>query len=219
MDVKKIVEEAIIGMSDNIPISQILRKAQVVAAFLGNSDFSSFVKNEQYGYAPNTNVPNYRIVKTQAIARFYKPFIGFEDVLIHPELIENKTIQKHLSSVELRQSLFEIEELCNQNEGGSYEMMIPVFAYSILEEMYKNQAKVHKAWHRLSKASLLNVIELFKSNLLGVFLEMDKSLDWNLDFQSEHNKPIITQIVSNNITATIANIGDGSVNAGDITVS
>lgn len=91
-------------------VSDLLRKALVVARKLKVTGFESWVGNELNGYARPINVPPYRVVYGQVKA--WNPYHGWIPVVFPPKLAELVTKQ-HIA-----QPLPEIERQLEASKGG-----------------------------------------------------------------------------------------------------
>jgi hypothetical protein len=62
------------ALNRDVEISDLLRKALVVARKLGLDDFQAWINNELNGYAKGEEVPEYRQISGQA--RAWNPYRG-----------------------------------------------------------------------------------------------------------------------------------------------
>lgn len=219
MDIKKLVEEIISGLSDGMPISKILLKCQIVAANIGNGDFKTFIRKEQQGYSYQDKIPDYRVLNTLVKAEVAVPN-GYMTIDIPIEIIDASDEEKCLMRQHtLVEPLFQIEDLCNNSNGKDLIVPLPAYAFPLIGTVlhYKN---VQKAWQRVPVSAARNIIEIFKSRLLDFLLRLDDELNWDIDFTSADNKKIVQNIVNNvNIKANMVNTGSGTMNTGDIEIN
>lgn len=57
---KELIEGIIEDLSHNISITHIFNKVQILASYLNNDTFSSWVNNERMGYNDVNQLPEYR---------------------------------------------------------------------------------------------------------------------------------------------------------------
>lgn len=222
MDSKKIVNSLIDDIANGAAISQILLKAQIIAYNVGDEKFFKLIKNEQQGYSPNEDIPDYRKLKSMVKATFVSPFGNPQTVEVHSEVVEDIRIRDLLNYVEIRVPLVQVEAMCNNAESGIIRMQLPVFAYSTIKDMYdSNDFEVHSANHYFPKESLLTIVETFKAKLLDSLLQFNDKLDWNLELSAAKNKDLAKTIINNvyNVHAAVANMGNGNVETQDITLT
>lgn len=222
MDSKKIVNSLIDDIANGAAISQILLKAQIIAYNIGDENFSKLIKNEQQGYSPNDEIPDYRKLKSMVKATFTDSWGNLQIVDVHSEIIEDNRIKDLLTFVYVRDPLVQVESLYNNAESGMVRVQVPVFAYPTIKELYKNyNVNVYSANHCFPKESLLSIVEIFKAQLLDLLLQFNDKLDWNIDLAADKNKDKAKTIINNvyNVHAAIANMGNGNVETQDITLT
>lgn len=222
MDSKKIVNSLIDDIANGAAISQILLKAQIIAHNVGDEKFSKLIKNEQQGYPPNDDIPDYRKLKSMVKATFVDSWGNVQTVDVHSEIIEDKRIRDLLTFVYVKESLVQVEAMYNNAESGMLRVKVPVFAYPTIKELYKNyNVKVYSANYCFSKESLLSIVENVKAQLLDLLLQFNDKLDWDMELTADRNKDMAKTIINNvyNVKAVVANMGNGNVETQDITLT
>ena len=222
MDSKKIVNSLIDDIANGAAISQILLKARIIAHNVGDEKFSKLIKNEQQGYPPNDDIPDYRKLKSMVKATFANSWGNVQTVDVHSEIIEDKRIRDLLTFVYVKESLVQVEAMYNNAESGMLRVKVPVFAYPTIKELYKNyNVKVYSANYCFSKESLLSIVENVKAQLLDLLLQFNDKLDWDMELTADKNKDMAKTIINNvyNVKAVVANMGNGNVETQDITLT
>lgn len=222
MDVKKIVNSLIDDIANGVAISQILLKAQIVAYNIDDAMFSNLIRNEQQGYSPEDNIPDYRKLKTLVKATFADAWDHVQTVDVHSEAIEDKTLRDLMTFVDVKEPLVQVEAMYNNTESEMLRMQVPVFAYPTIKDLYKcHEYEVYSAHHCFPKESLLTIVETFKSQLLDSLLQFNDKLDWNIELSADKNRDTAKTIINNvyNVHAAVANMGAGSVETQDITLT
>ena len=221
MDSKKIVNSLIDDIANGAAISQILLKAQIIAYNVGDEKFSKLIKNEQQGYSPNDDIPNYRKLKSMVKATFSNSWGKAQTVYVSCETIENKRIRDSLTFVNVREPLVQVGAMYNNAESGMVRVQVPVFAYPTIKSLYDSDGyEVYSANHCFPKESLLSIVENVKAQLLDLLLQFNDKLDWKMDLVADKNKNMAKTIINNvyNVKAVVANMGEGSVETNDIMV-
>lgn len=222
MDSKIIVNSLIDDIANGAAISQILLKAQIIAYNVGDEKFSKLIKNEQQGYSPNDEIPDYRKLKSLVKASFVNSWGNVQTVDVHSEMIEDKRIRDLLTFVYVKDSLVQVEAMYNNAESGMVRVQVPVFAYPTIKSLYDSDGyEVHSANHCFPKESLLSIVEKVKAQLLDLLLQFNNKLDWNMELAADKNKNIAKTIINNvyNVHAAVANMGNGNVETQDITLT
>lgn len=223
MDSKIIVNSLIDDIANGAAISQILLKAQIIAYNVGDEKFSKLIKNEQQGYSPNDEIPDYRKLKSLVKATFVDSWGNVQTVDVHSEMIEDKRIRDLLTFVYVKDPLVQVEAMYNNAESGMVRVQVPapVFAYPTIKSLYDSYGyEVHSANHCFPKESLLSIVEKVKVQLLDLLLQFNDKLDWNMGLAADKNKNMAKTIINNvyNVKAVVANMGEGSVETNDIMV-
>ena len=97
-------------MGSEVKVSELLRKAYVVARKLKIKDFETWLYFEMNGYDPEAKLPTYR--KAFGTVKGWNPYNGWI-----PVIIENPETQKELSSTETIQSIGDLENLTKNDHG------------------------------------------------------------------------------------------------------
>ncbi|MBS4068681.1 MAG: hypothetical protein A2329_07540 [Sulfurimonas sp. RIFOXYB2_FULL_37_5] len=97
------------ALNSDIPVTDLLRKAYVVARKLKLSDFEKWIKLELYGYLGNENTPEYRNVHGSVKA--WNPYHGWQ-----PIYFEEPTIAESLSKRKSTQRVAELESLLQKGD-------------------------------------------------------------------------------------------------------
>ena len=214
---KELINKIIQDLGDEKPISGILLKSQIVASELGNQEFSDWISHEQNGYQNVKSLPDYRKLGAIVKVDFTVPFHGrWSNFTLPNDAFEDDKANEVLFQAQLLQSLTEIETLCKGKEKGNLTCSLPAIAY--VEANKVVNGNVERVWQECSAASALHIVDVFKSKLLAFFLKLNKEIDGGIDFSQISGQEKINQIMNNTfVNATIANMGAGSIQTGDVT--
>ncbi|BBO74353.1 hypothetical protein DSCW_17700 [Desulfosarcina widdelii] len=107
------------AMNPNSRLSDILRKALVVAKKLKINDFKSWIDSEMKGYQKEAIIPSYRNVKGSLKA--WNPYNGWI-----PVVMENSEAMEAISKRDIGQPISELESLIHEKEkGGVLQVPLP----------------------------------------------------------------------------------------------
>lgn len=96
------------ALNADVPVSELLRKALVVARKLGQRDFQKWIEGELNGYAGGKDAPVYREVRGQV--RGWNPYRGWI-----PLIFEDAALGEKLSRRKSSQSITELEHLVGKD--------------------------------------------------------------------------------------------------------
>ena len=214
---KNLVDRIIQDLGEDKPIKGILLKAQIVASKLNNNDFKTWIENEQNGYPDASNLPDYRVLNAIVKADLSIPFSGYvRNYTIPAGIYDDPIIEECICKVRITHSLQEIETIYENKKGGNVSTNLPAMAYTEVNEYVSGNVEQLK--QEFSVASLIHIVDIFKSKLLSFFLDIEKEMNVGINFSKiEEQQDKITQIMNTYyINSAIANTGAGSVSAGDI---
>ena len=141
---------------------------------------------------------------------------------VHSEAIRDNTLRDLMTFVDIKEPLVQIETMYQNTKTEMLSVQVPVFAYPTIKDLYKRQEyEVYSGHHYFPKETLLSIVETFKSRLLDSLLQFNDKLDWNMELSDDKNKNTAKTIINNvyNVHAAVANMGDGSVETQDITLT
>lgn len=105
-DIQKLKDDV---TKTDVKISELLRRAKILASELGDKDFLKWAEGELSGYSKEP--PAYRLVRGEP--KGWNPFRGWIPVLFS----NSPETQKNLSEQRLRQSVSELEDLVASSDG------------------------------------------------------------------------------------------------------
>lgn len=165
------------ALDKNITISDLLRKALVVAKKLKISEFQTWVTNELNGYENAEDIPNYRYVEGKV--RAWNPFHGWQHVIFpKPDLEES------LSRRPCNQAIAEIESLLEgQTDNTSFQMPFSAETEQILRKAISFNTEVTLI---CSDTFFVRILDTVRTIILNwsMTLEEDGILGEGLSFTS-----------------------------------
>lgn len=203
---KKLAENILEDLMDNAPISDILLKVKIFASQKGDQELLSWASKELGGYEDTP--PSYRIITCGVKVEVFVPFRGTNLIEFPPELIKDEKIRNRLSKLPFHNSVTELEELSKTSDDNSLTLQtrLPIGIYSYITPFINGH--IQDAYQYVTKATAKQVVVTVKSLLIDYLLKI--SNEENIDFNTFIK---INNMVANNITAGIVNIGSGTVNA------
>jgi hypothetical protein len=146
----------------NVAVSNLLRKAKVIAHKLDGKEFLQWIDAELNGY-DNETVPDYRMVRGQVKA--LNPYRGWV-----PVIFGDAEAEKTVSTGGAGPSVSEIEELLN-NDSPTYEMPYPD---SVAAQMLSDAPIRTKAVLVIGRGSLVGILNAVRNRLFDWVLSLEK---------------------------------------------
>lgn len=210
MDIKSLLESAIVSLSENCSIESIMLKAQTIAHVLKDDNFKKWINSEQNGYADDEQLPVYRILGCQVYVDISQPFGRMINNYSFPPGLMGK-LDNRLFKMPFHNPLIEIEKLSVAKGQIRTEVIAAIYP-----EMNKYiNGNILNARQCLSPESLSSIPAVFKSKLLDFFLQLNEKFDINIDLTKMDSKKTIETIMQQTIYAGVVNTGSGDVNIND----
>lgn len=218
MNKKEIAENIIIALTTGENVSTILLKVQLLASLLGNDEFSTWLRNEQYGYGNGGSIPKYRKLRGGIIkANILIPYGGmWKNYDIPIDAIEDSYVRDLMAITPFAEPIATLEGYADPSDGESKMLQVglPSGVLPYIDNVIDGvpHTTIH-AWKLVSSQAIKGIIDHIKSTLLDFIIKLNKDLDLNLDISLEEQSKI-TKIVNQTIYANTVHTG-----AGDITSS
>lgn len=152
------------ALGRSVPISDLLRKALVVARKLKISEFESWINNELNGYEKAKDIPEYRLVR--GTVKALNPFRGWQPV-VFPE----HEVQEALSKRPCNQSIAEIESLISKDKKGSLQMPYPAKAEQNLRKAIGFDTEVTLI---VPNTSMVRIVDAVRTIVLNWSLRLEE---------------------------------------------
>lgn len=150
------------ALDRTILISDLVRKALVVAKKLNLKDFESWISDELNGYGEG-DVPEYRVIPGQV--QWWNPYRGWL-----PLLIADNALAEALSKRGCNQSIGELEHLIGSGSKGGLQMPLPLNVQQMLSKGMGYDTQIGLS---VSKTSLIRVTETVRTIVLNWSLKLE----------------------------------------------
>jgi len=188
------------ALNKNVSVSDLLRKAYVVARKLGIPEFEKWTLNELNGYNDVKDIPEYRQIK--GIVKAWNPFHGWQPVIFHDHKIEEA-----LSKRPCGQAIAEIESLLSsKSKNGTLQMPFTAEAEQQLRRAIGYDTSITLI---VPSISLVRIVDAVRTIILNwsLKLEEDGILGEGLSFTaSEREKASKIAYSVNNFYGPVSNL-------------
>jgi hypothetical protein len=194
-------------MDPNAKVSDLLRKALVVATKLGLEEFRSWIELELKGYGLQ-KTPEYRKIRGEVKAD--NPYHGWI-----PVVFKDAKVNEKLSERATNQSIAEIEDLLSRDSSGkaTYQTALPPeIARKLGEEHGLPVALV------ADRSELTKIVEAVRSTILEWSLKLEKEgiFGEGMTFSKEETeKAAVTTFHIQNFTGIVGGVTAGNIQFGD----
>lgn len=203
--------EAVDGSQD---LSSLLRKCRILAQRLGNNDLKAWVSKELDGYAPDDQLPDYRVLSRALIlADYFGAFGSALQNVTTPNSSIPEEIRDFVAGVRATQGVREIQEQIAQSKDGALRIAIPPEAYPAIRNKNVREDMVLVSAVKIVNTSFLQgILDAVRNRILNFTLELESEAPNTGDALEglRMNKPgTIQQIFNTEIRGNVANVSQG----------
>ena len=196
-----------LAASGDASVSELLRKARIVASKLKLDEFNDWLQHELHGYPPDANLPEYRIFFGDL--RAHNPMNG----ILMPVRF-NVELTEALSRIRCRQSIGSLEDVL---KGASNGLQVPLsprdleFVHGLMDEDAREWVM---PFRRVSPTQLSAILDRVRSIILDWSLQLESQgiVGDGMTFSEEEKQRATTQSVHiNNFQGVFGNVTNSSV--------
>jgi hypothetical protein len=159
-----LVEQLQSAASDaNVSVSELLRKAAIVASKLGVREIDDWLQRERNGYEKNSDVPEYRRLRAQLQVR--NPYQGLQ-----PFYIRDANLYDKITRADIIQKVGELEHVVRQQDGVIHYDLPPAIAMSLMNAMQVRMEPVLV----LDRAAVIGVLDAVRNAVLDWALALER---------------------------------------------
>lgn len=165
------------ALSGTVPVSDLLRKALVVAKKLKISEFEKWVANELNGYEKDEDIPQYRRIR--GVAKAWNPVHGWQ-----PIAFPDNEMEEIVSGDVCYQTIAEIESLLKKSPDlDTFEKQFTAEQAQLLRKSINFHTEITLI---IPSTSLVKIVDVVKTIILNwsMKLEEEKILGEGLTFTS-----------------------------------
>jgi hypothetical protein len=176
------------AMNKNIEISDLLRKALVVATKLNITDFATWINQELNGYKEDDDIPEYR--KIQGIIKARNPYHGLVPVTMPDAETEEK-----FSNTSTNQPISGIVDLLKQPQSGLLQFQLP----NDIKRYLIDQIGL-EPYLIIDRSTLARILDTVRTKVLEYALKLEQEgiIGTGISFSTE-KKQKASQITYNTI--------------------
>jgi hypothetical protein len=205
-----------------VPLSDVLRKAKILAYRLKNEEFKAWIDHELDGYygVHLDAMPTYRIIATTSYGDFFNGVWHHKNSPMPMEVFDDDMghIRDMLNQAIFRQGIRELESLIEQavaNSENGLRMAWPDAARNYVSSRLEGDYQCISAWQALTATPLIGILDTVKNRLLTLTLELaDRYPEAaQLDFAAAAKNPSsqqVGQVVHLTIHGDHATVNPGS---------
>lgn len=189
-------------------LSDVLRKARILATRLRNEALKDWVDKELNGYKIKKNLPEYRVIKARSCGYFAGDF-GYEIKGIHiPSTLLEKDHKEWATTGYLMQSISAYEKLTEKSDAGSLRVNWPSDLILFYQDKLIEDVNLVSAWQEIPASSVFDLLDTVRNRVLSFALEIETESP-DVGEASQQSQPISPEKVTQHFTNII--LGDSNV--------
>lgn len=163
------IQELILDSSTSI--SDILRRAKVLASQLKNQEFKNWVHNELNGYPEGSDLPDYRFIHTPPLGKFTGPFGAMVKDYLLPTIDFPEGLQEMAKKIPL---VHQVKELEGMSIKETLRYPWPTEAVMFLREHISMTGGyvLVEVYQPINNASIRGILDAVRNRLLDFILEI-----------------------------------------------
>jgi len=199
------------SMDSNTKLSNILRKALLIATKLELDNFKEWINSELNGYKKRQKIPFYRKVK--GTVKAFNPYNGWIPVMVH-----NTDIYDLISTRNISQPVSELEYLKDKElEDGILQVPIPP---DVNQKLFSNSEEYRLGMIPtllIDQCQIAGILDSVRNEVLNWSLELEKQgiLGEGMSFSTEEIKMANSVININTFKGVLGDVSSSNVQLGD----
>ncbi len=190
-------------------VSDVLRKANVVAAKLKLTDFQGWCKSELHGYV-GSDIPAYRVVK--GALKAFNPYNGWI-----PVVMEDSASQDALSNRAIAQPIGELEDIAANKKDGRLQVPLP---HDILLSVFGESESFQLGMVPtllVGKSQVVGILDSVRNQILDWSLTLEQSgiLGEGLTFSKEEVKKAVATYNIGHFHGVLGSVNSSNVQVGN----
>lgn len=161
--------------NSSVPISDILRKAKILASLLGNDKLKRWADAELAGYKSVDDLPDYRKLTPMNFGTFAGSFGKMAKNLQIPISSLPSEVKKFALNLDMRQGIKEIETLTAQTTAERFRVPWPAEAVLLARDHIpmSDDSVLVEAWKPITESQLDGILDQVRNRLLDFLLELE----------------------------------------------
>lgn len=151
------------AIDSTISLTELLRKALVVATKLNIKDFKEWIDNELNGYMDKDNIPSYR--KVTGITKAWNPYRGWIPMIIQNDFMANTLRQRFV-----KQSVGDLQSLVENSKDGFLLMHYPP---KIENMLMRDEPDLQPALH-IGVNTMNGILQIVRNTVLEWALKLEE---------------------------------------------
>lgn len=161
------------AVSTAVPVGDLLRRCQVLAARLAVPELGAWVRHELNGYPNDVTLPDYRVLHGLAMGHFTGPFgSGIRNAILPANNLP-KGLRHWTSTALFRQPIAALEEIARNPKQDHIRCAWPGDLVALVQQDFYEQLVLAQAWLSISRPDIVGAVETVRNRILTFALEVE----------------------------------------------
>lgn len=203
------------AVSSKVPVTELLRRAQVFAARAKLPELADWVRYELNGYPTEVELPAYRVVYGIARGHFVGPYgSGMRNAVLPAGNMPNE-LRDWAEKGYLRQPVAAVEEIAiDKDKVGSLSIPWPGDLIAHVRDNFYEHLALVQAWLSVSRADFIGAVDAVRNRILSFALEAETLVETDdAATLSPATSAGLTQVFHNHIYGGVTNLAQGNRSA------
>lgn len=162
------------AVSNDVPITELLRRCKILAARLGSTEFGAWVDNELNGYDDSNALPDYRRGEVES----YGTLVGFggrgaKNVPIPPSTVAPEYREK-VRKTFMTMPISHYEDLVANKGSGTFKAPWPADLIRVTSGQVMENMNLIEAWQQIPRGMVIALIDSVRNRVLSFALEIER---------------------------------------------
>ena len=194
------------AVSSSMPVGELLRRCQVIAARLRVPDFAAWVQYELNGYPEAAELPEYRIVHGLVQGHFIGPFGSGVKNSVLPANNLPEELRDWARVAYLRQPIAAIEQIASNSKQDNVRFAWPGDLIALVQQDFYQGYALAQAWLSVSRSSFIGLVETVRNRILTLALEMEGVVEDGGGASSAAISGAVSQVFNTVIYGSVSNL-------------
>ena len=159
--------------NDSASLSNTLRKAKILATTMRLSEFREWVDYELGGYPKQSEVPAYRVLRTQSVGQFSGPFGSGASNVILPTSNLPSELRDLVDTLTMRQGVGQLEALHTDDVAHRWPSELVTLARPLMK--MSDGMELIDARRPISSSAISGILDQVKNKLLDFLLSLEEN--------------------------------------------
>jgi hypothetical protein len=201
------------AVSAAVPVSELLRRCQVLAARLNLSEMGEWVRYELNGYPTEVDLPDYRIFSGIAKGHFLGPFgSGLRNAVLPANNLP-KEFRDWARKAYFRQPIAALQEVADEKGRGDVYCAWPGDLIAQVQHRFYENMVLGQAWRSVSRSDFVSAVETVRNRILTFALEAETYV--KPEEESAHTTGVgqaLSQVFHTIVYGSVGNFAQASTN-------